>query len=90
MILLDFNLVIGFVIHEDQSVVGIIQILHFALVDVRLFHLVAARERDFVDNSGTQIFNLDLDDHLAHRSFVVLNIQNDKNITFIFKCCSWF
>lgn len=56
---------------------------------MRLFYLVTAGEGDFIDNPGTQILNLDLNDHLTHRSFVVLNIQNDKNVTFIFKCCSW-
>ena len=57
---------------------------------LRLFDFVSAGKCQFVDDTGTQIADLDLDDHLTHGSFIQLQIQNHIDVVFIFKCGSGF
>ena len=54
------------------------------------FNLVTSGKGDFINDAGAQILYLDLDDHLTHRSLVMVDIENRIDIPFVFKCCAWF
>ncbi len=61
----DAQLIVRLIVHEDVLVALLVEVLHRALVGVRLFQLLTALERSVDDRSGHHVLELGSDERLA-------------------------